>query len=205
MYELFNTRVVYIKFTLILEKVKLKNFFDCEVIDSTKRFFCREFLARGKKKVVFLKTAQKVHGYLKKNHCKIINQFKYFFTVKVLILQIDTFVVIFSYSVILQRQSLSEVQNKIVGLNCRPQDSVSSSGTCVLISVARGYVLDSKLFLIIQPVFILPSRFKRVTIGTVCLILFVILCYLTTLNRNVGVSVLDLRLTVDVRSLLPEG
>ena len=62
------------------------------------------------------------------------------------------------------RLCMSKVHNKIVKLNRHPQDSVSSSGTCVLISDARCYVLDSKLFLIIQPVFIVHKRFKRVTI-----------------------------------------
>ena len=45
----------------------------------------------------------------------------------------------------------SKVQIKTVGVRCQPQNSVSCSGTCVLISVACGYVLDSKLFSMIQP------------------------------------------------------
>ena len=37
-----------------------------------------------------------------------------------------------------------------------------------------------------------------------CVYHTVILCYLNTLNRNVGVRMLHLRSTVDVRSLLSE-
>ena len=64
----------------------------------------------------------------------------------------------------LYSQKLSKVQNKLVELSCRSQNSVSNSGICVLISVARGYFLDSNLFLKIQPFFIVTNRFKRTTI-----------------------------------------